>query len=386
VSALTPLALERLTGLGQVDPEEWDRLTAGYPLASHAFLRALETSGCVGPGTGWEPTHLVVRDAGARLVGAMPLYVKYDSRGEFVFDWGWAEAYERAGRPYYPKLVAAIPFTPATGPRFFVEPGATSRRALIEALLQSAQAVATDIGASSIHVLFPTADDGQVLADARYLCRKGCQFHWRNRQYADFDAFLAQFTSEKRKKVRRERRRIREANITFEHVSGNALGATDWDAVFEFYSRTFLRRGRRPYLNRAFFDEISRTMPNQILIVLARFQSRPIATAICFRSATHLYGRYWGSLAEFHSLHFETCYYQGIDYCIREGLEVFEPGTQGEHKISRGFSPTPTWSYHRIFDDDFRAAVDDFLQRETPFVDDYIDDLSEHVPYRKDDG
>lgn len=386
VSPSAPLALERLSSLEDVDPGQWDRLAAGYPLASHAFLRALETSECVGAGTGWEPAHIVVRDPQARLVGAMPLYVKHDSRGEFVFDWGWAEAYERVGRRYYPKLVGAIPFTPATGPRFLVDAGDRSRATVIETLLRGAQTAADDLGASSIHVLFPSADDGAALAEAGYLCRKGCQFHWHNRGYTDFDEFLTQFTSEKRKKVRRERRRIREANIEFEHLSGDELGASDWEAVFEFYSRTFLRRGRYPYLNRAFFDEISRTMPKQIVIVLARFDRRPIATAICFRSQTHLYGRYWGSLAEFHSLHFETCYYQGIDYCIREGLEIFEPGTQGEHKISRGFSPTPTWSYHQIFDENFRAAVDDFLQRETPFVDDYIDDLSEHVPYRQGDS
>jgi predicted N-acyltransferase len=384
MSRARPLALERLSGLGTVAPGDWNALTAGNPFSSHEFLTALERSGCVGAGTSWQPEHLILRDSEGRLVGAMPLYIKHDSRGEFVFDWGWAEAYARAGRDYYPKLVGAIPFTPATGPRLLVRADEPNRTAVIRELLSGALTVASDVDASSIHVLFPATDDCSALAAARYLCRKSCQFHWHNEQYADFDDFLAQFTSEKRKKVRRERRRIREANIEFEHLLGNELAAHEWDAVFDYYSRTFLQRGRHPYLNRAFFDEISRTMPHQIVVILARYAGRPIATAICFRSQSHFYGRYWGSLAEFHSLHFETCYYQGIDYCIRERLEVFEPGTQGEHKISRGFSPTPTWSYHHIFDDEFRAAVGDFLDRETHLVDEYIGDLGEHVPYRKD--
>ena len=378
------LILERRTSLDDVATDEWNALAGDYPFLSHAFLTALERSGCIGGNTTWQPAYLTVRDDTHKLVGALPLFVKYDSRGEFVFDWGWADAYERAGRNYYPKLVGAVPFTPATGPRLLVDPGMPDRAPIARALLNGALGVARDVDASSIHVLFPSSIDCADLQAARYLERKGCQFHWRNHRYVDFDDFISGFTSVKRKKVRRERRRISDAGIVFEHLTADQLTVADWDAVFEYYSRTFLLRGRRPYLNRAFFDELTRTMPKQLVVAIARFDGRPIAAAICFRSRSHLYGRYWGSLAEFHSLHFETCYYQGIDYCIREGLEIFEPGTQGEHKISRGFSPTATWSYHHILDEDFRAAIGDFLDRETRYVDAYIDDLGEHVPYRKD--
>jgi predicted N-acyltransferase len=326
-----------------------------------------------------------VRDDDGHLLGAMPLYVKYDSRGEFVFDWSWADAFESAGLDYYPKLVSAVPFTPATGPRLLTLRGA-DRNAIAQTLLAGVQTLADDIEASTAHILFPDTADRGCLADSDFLPRKGCQFHWTNDGYADFDDFLSRFSSAKRKKVKRERRRIAEQNISFDHLQGDEPSPPDWDAIFQFYARSFLRRGRRPYLTREFFDEIATTMPENLVIVLARYEAQPIATAICLRSENALYGRYWGSLADFHSLHFETCYYQGIDYCIREKLQLFEPGTQGEHKISRGFRPTETWSFHWIRDDEFRAAIEEFLDRETQYVDDYMQHLDGHVPYRKDPG
>ncbi|MGD2167063.1 MAG: GNAT family N-acetyltransferase, partial [Gammaproteobacteria bacterium] len=352
-----------------------------YPFLRHEFLAALEHSGCVGEGTAWHPVHLSARDESGRLVGALPLYLKFDSRGEFVFDWGWADAFERAGLAYYPKLVAAIPFTPANGPRMLLAADSDTV-GVSSALLSACSDLAELNEASSIHVLFPDDRDREILASAGYLARKGCQFHWRNRGYSDFSEFLAEFTSAKRKKVRRERRRIAEAGIMFEHLRADELSPADWEAVFGFYSRTFMRRGRSPYLNRDFFDEISATMPENLIVILARYGTQPIAGAICFRSDTALYGRYWGSLADFHSLHFETCYYQGIEYCINEGLALFEPGTQGEHKVSRGFSPTQTWSCHQVFNAEFRSAIEDFLHRETAYVDAYIDEVDEHIPYK----
>jgi predicted N-acyltransferase len=364
-----------------IDADQWNSLAGDYPFQRHEFLSALEHSRCVGPSTAWQPMHLSATDATGHLVGALPLYLKFDSRGEFVFDWGWADAFERAGLSYYPKLVAAVPFTPANGPRLLLDTDAVSAD-VATALIKACEDLARTSQASSIHVLFPEERDRGLFAAAGYLERKGCQFHWRNRDYADFDEFLAQFTSAKRKKVRRERRRIAEANIAFEQLAADELSQRDWDAVFEFYSRTFMRRGRPPYLNREFFDEIITTMPDRLIVILARYESRPIATAICFRSDSALYGRYWGSLADFHSLHFETCYYQGIEYCIREKLALFEPGTQGEHKVSRGFSPTQTWSCHHVFDEEFRHAIEDFLDRETAYVDAYIDEVDEHVPYK----
>jgi len=378
------LRLDRLADLGQISADSWNALAGNHVFLRHEFLRALETTGCVGARTAWQPCYLTLNEESKGLIGAMPLYIKLDSRGEFVFDWSWADAFERSGREYYPKLVAAVPFTPATGPRLLIHPKA-DRRATAQRLLTGANDFAQEMGVSSIHVLFPDAVDQAVLNGTDYLPRKSCQFHWTNKDFTSFDDFLSRFSSAKRKKVKRERRRIAEADVRFEHLAGNEPSQADWDAIFDFYSRTFMRRGRPPYLNRAFFDAIAASMPENIVLVLARFGSQPIATAVCFRSDDTLYGRYWGSLADFHSLHFETCYYQGIDYCITHGLRNFEPGTQGEHKISRGFSPTTTWSYHKMMDGDFHAAIGDFLDRETQYVEHYIDDVAEHVPYKREE-
>ena len=377
--------LRRITTLDDIDAHRWNALAGDNPFLRHEFLIALERSGCVGGRTAWQPAHLVVEDSAQGLLGALPLYLKYDSRGEFVFDWGWADAYERSGRSYYPKLVSSIPYTPATGERLLLRDSADAP-AVAAQLLRGARELADELGASSLHVLFPTDAQCALLERAGLIARKSCQFHWHNRGYADFEEFLATFSSAKRKKARRERRRIAEAEITFEHLAGNEPTRAEWDAIFEFYARTFRQRGRPPYLNRAFFDEIAATMPQHLLIVLARHRGTPIATAICFHGGDTLYGRYWGSLADFHSLHFEACYYQGIEYCIRTGLQRFEPGTQGEHKISRGFTPQPTWSYHWLADPVFHTAVAEFVVREAMHVDAYMTELDEHVPYRRSDG
>ncbi|MDX1562340.1 MAG: GNAT family N-acetyltransferase [Gammaproteobacteria bacterium] len=370
-----------IDSLSALPAADWNRLTDGNPLLRHEFLLAIEESGCVGAGTAWQPSYLVLRDANERLIGALPLYLKYDSRGEFVFDWSWADAYERAGLDYYPKLVSAVPFTPAGGPRLLVA-GDADNDAVRDALVGEALRFAQDNGVSSWHVLFPSESERRTYQAAGLLERKSCQFHWHNDGYRDFDDFLSRFNSAKRKKAKRERRRIAEAGIYFEHLPGDAVSASDWDAVYEFYSRTFHRRGRSPYLNRDFFDRIVATMPENLLIVLARFDRHPIATAICFRGSDTLYGRYWGSAADFHSLHFEACYYQGIDYCIREKIALFEPGTQGEHKISRGFLPTATWSFHWLKEPAFYDAIQEYLVRETSHVDSYMEHWDAHLPYR----
>jgi uncharacterized protein len=372
----------RIESLREIEASAWNALAGSNPLLRHEFLLAMETSGCVGPGTAWHPSHLLLHEPKGGLVAALPLYFKDDSRGEFVFDWSWADAYERAGLPYYPKLVSAVPFTPATGARLLLHPDASPDAAA--RLVEQAIEMANDAGASSWHVLFPPEAERETFARAGLLERKGCQFHWHNRGYADFEDFLGRFSSAKRKKAKRERRRIAEAGIRFEHLTGDALSAHEWDAVYDFYANTFFRRGRAPYLNREFFDVICRTLPENVLVVLARYEDKPIAAAICFRGGGTLYGRYWGSVADFHSLHFETCYYQGIEYCIREGLERFEPGTQGEHKISRGFTPTPTWSFHWLKEPAFYDAIADYLVRETSHVDSYMAHLDEHLPYRQD--
>jgi predicted N-acyltransferase len=374
------LKIQHWPSIGALDVQAWDALAGDNPFLRHAFLSALERSGCIGRGTAWQPAYLTASDH-LGVAGAMLLFIKFDSLGEFVFDWSWADAYERAGRSYYPKLVAAVPFTPATGPRMLLREGADA--AVRAALLEAARESVVALDASSLHVLFPTEQETEALEAEGLLARKSCQFHWHNDGYQDFEEFLSRFSSAKRKKAKRERRRIAEAGITFDHLRGDEPSAADWDTIFECYSRTFAQHGRPPYLNREFFDEIATTMPEHLVLVVARLERTPIATAICFRGGDTLYGRYWGAVDDFHSLHFETCYYQGIDYCIRSGLQRFEPGTQGEHKISRGFTPQPTWSYHWLRDSSFHAAVANFLRRETRHVDAYMNELDEHLPYRE---
>jgi predicted N-acyltransferase len=276
--------------------------------------------------------------------------------------------------------VAAVPFTPATGRRLLLRDESDTETAAL--LIGAARSIAIDLGASSLHFLFPTERERPILERAGFLTRKGCQFHWSNDGYSSFDEFLGRFSADKRKKAKRERRRVAEAGIGFEHLNGDEVTGSDWAAIIEFYSRTFWRRGREPYLNREFFAAVAAALPKNLVVVLARRHGVPIAAAICFRSSTTLYGRYWGSGEDFHSLHFETCYYQGIDYCIRQGLERFEPGTQGEHKIARGFVPQATWSCHWLRDKELHRAVGSFLARETHHVNAYIDELGDHVPYK----
>ena len=337
----------------------------------------------MGPGTGWLPRHIVVTNAGGALLGALPLYRKSNSWGEFVFDFAWADAYRRAGLAYFPKLVAAVPFTPATGARLLVADGA-NRAEVTGALLDAALAHARDIDASSLHILFPREEEALELQARGLLLRKDCQFHWHNRGYASFDDFLGQFTAEKRKKAKRERRRVAETGISFQFLSGGDISDAQWRDIMSLYGSSFWRRGREPYLNEAFFREIARTLPAQLVVVLAMAQQAAVAVAILFRSDDTLYGRYWGSSGDYHSLHFETCYYQGIDYCIRHGLQRFEPGTQGEHKIARGFVPQPVWSSHWLSDTRFAAAVDRYLDREREHIDQYMDVVEDHVPYRRE--
>ncbi len=372
-----------LDSLNAVSAAEWNRLRgAEHPLLRHEFLLAMESSGAVGPGTGWGPCHLVLRDEAGQLTGALPLYRKTNSWGEFVFDWAWADAYRRAGLRYYPKLVSAIPFTPATTPRLLTDPDGEAEvigRRLLTAAISSARA----LRASSLHVLFPATTEHAPLSGAELLMRKDCQFHWHNQGYGDFDDFLATFTAEKRKKTRRERRRVAEAGICFRRLTGAEMTPELWDEVMPLYASSFWRRGREPYLGQQFFEAIASSLPENLLVILAELGGEPVAVAIFFRSEDVLYGRYWGAAARFHSLHFETCYYQGIDYCIEQGLQRFEPGTQGEHKLARGFVPEETWSAHWLAHPQFAAAVDDYLAQERGYIDRYIGVAAEHVPYRR---
>ena len=371
--------------LADVDAQQWNALVGrGAPFLRHEFLLGLELSGCATPETGWDAHHLLLTDAQGNLTGAMPLYLKPHSWGEFVFDFAWAQAYSRNGLEYYPKLVSAIPFTPASGPRLLSRAhGAPGTAALREKLLAEALQYAADQNLSSLHVLFPDDAQARELAGGGLLLRRDCQFHWRNRGYADFDDFLQTFTAEKRKKARRERRRVAEAGIRFRTLSGAEMDARTWRHVHALHTDTFLRHGHTPYLGVEFFLELTRTLPESIVVHSAWRGAQMVAAAICFRGEDTLYGRYWGASEEHHSLHFETCYHQGIEYCIRAGLQRFEPGTQGEHKVSRGFGPELTWSAHWIADPRFARAIGDYLRREALAVDEYAAQIADHVPFKQ---
>jgi predicted N-acyltransferase len=370
------------SSIDEIDSREWNALHGtDCPFLRHEFLAALEHTGCVGAGTGWEPCPITLSDESG-LAAAAPAYIKSHSYGEFVFDFAWAQAYSRHGRRYYPKLLVAVPFTPATGPRFLVRAG-LDRAAMAKRLLDALESHAASRRLSSVHALFLDEPARAACERAGWLLRRDCQFHWSNRDYASFDAYLETFTAEKRKKARRERRRVAEAGIRFETRFGSDLEGPVLDRVYAFHRDTFRRHGHEPYLTREFFSEAARALGDALMVKLALHRSAPVAAAIFFWSQDALYGRYWGAAADYHSLHFETCYHQGIEFCIERGIRRFEPGTQGEHKVSRGFEPTLTWSAHHITDAGFREAIGDYLEREGGAIDDYAAEVREHVPYRK---
>ena len=369
--------------IADIAADEWNRLAGDeYPFLRHEFLLATERSGSVSPDTGWHPCHLTMRGRDDKLRAALPLYKKDHSWGEFVFDWAWARAYEQAGLEYYPKLVSAVPFTPAPSRRLLLREETDSEAA--SALIEAAIALAKDTDCSSLHVLFPDVENLDMFRAAGLRLRKDCQFHWHNDSYGDFDDFLAAFSSAKRKKTKRDRRRVAEAGITFRRLHGGDLDVETWQIVYRLISMTFMQRGSLPYFGLDFFIEISRSLPDNILVIMAEQQQEPIAAAVFFESDRVLYGRYWGSKGHYDALHFETCYYQGIDYCIDTGKQLFEPGTQGEHKISRGFVPVPTWSAHWLMHPEFFSAIGNYLDEERRHVERYMDAVEAHSPYRDD--
>ncbi len=370
--------------IDQIPVGDWNALVdLDMPFLSHEFLSAMERHGCVGEALGWIPRHLTLRDAAGTLVAAAPCYLKFNSYGEFVFDWSWADAYQRAGVRYYPKLVIASPYTPATGPRILT--ASTPLRAeYTAAIIRGSLSLAEQLDVSSLHWLFTTDQETRSLEEQGLMRRVGCQFHWENQGYGSFDEFLGTFSAAKRKQVKRERRRVREAGIRFRLLSGTEISDGEWTTFHHLYRDTFDKRGGIPTLSLGFFREIGRTMPDNLLLVLAYHQDRIVAAAFDLVGERSLYGRHWGCFADFHSLHFEACYYQGLEYCIERGLKRFEPGAQGEHKISRGFLPTPTWSAHWIADDAFRGAIARFLEQETDGMGDYLAEMHARSPYKKE--
>lgn len=369
--------------IAAIGPGTWDRLACPpgapmNPFVTHAFLLALEQSGSATAGTGWDPAHLTLERDGI-VIGAVPAYVKTHSYGEYVFDHGWAQAFERAGGAYYPKLQVSVPFTPATGPRLLTGNDPAHRPALAEALKQICQRLEL----SSVHVTFEPEDEARALAEAGYLLRNDQQFHWTNEGYGTFEDFLACLSSMRRKNLRRERRQALEAGIEVEHLTGSDLREAHWDAFFSFYMDTGNRKWGTPYLTRDFFSRVGDTMADRILLVMARRNGRYIAGALNFIGSDTLYGRNWGAIEHHPFLHFELCYYQAIDFAIARKLRTVEAGAQGEHKLARGYMPVRTWSSHWITHRGLSDAVERYLVAERARVSEDIEVLREHSPFRK---
>jgi uncharacterized protein len=389
-----PLKAEVIGSVAEVAAHDWDALDGSdHPFLKHAFLDALEATGCVGGDSGWIPAHLVIRDQpSGKLVAAVPQYLKTHSWGEFVFDWSWAQSYQRSGLEYYPKQLSAIPFTPVTGPRLLLASSLQAddtrvddasrhelRDQLAALLLESARHAA----ASGAHVNFTLDEDQAALERAGFLRRHDCRFLWHNRGYRSFDDFLATFRADKRKKAKRERRKVAESGIAFRSLAGEDIDAGLWRTIFGFSERTFLRHGNGHYLNVEFLVRVSTALPGSVVVKVAERAGTPVAAAIFFAGGGWLYGRYWGSAVQEDSLHFEACYYQGIEHCIEHGLQFFDPGTQGEHKLARGFEPTRTTSAHWLEHAGFRNAIARYLERERAAVDDYIAAARQHLPFQR---
>lgn len=381
-----------VSSLSEIGAAAWDGLQAdqpGNPFLSYAFLHSLHESGCASQKTGWLPHYLTIWQQGDLdhegnagesrtgdvLVAAMPLYLKFHSYGEYVFDWAWAEAYRQHHIPYYPKLLSAIPFTPVTGPRLLAR-DAAAKAALLQALNQERDTRA------SCHILFPPEEQAQELIEQGFLLRRGVQFHWLNAQYQDFEHFLSTLEAKKRKNIRAERRKVAEAGVQFRQVRGAQANIDDWVFFQRCYANTYAAHHSSPYLNLDFFLRLAQTMPQNILLIIAQKNDQPIAASLLIHDQHTLYGRYWGALETVPCLHFETAYYQSLAFCIEQGIQCFEGGAQGEHKMARGFLPQTTWSAHWLQHPAFSNAVEDFLQRECKGMALYLDELNERNPFR----
>ena len=364
--------------------EAWGRLSPpNHPFLNADFLPILERHGAAGPECGWVAHHLLASDESGSVVGLLPLYVRGNSHGDFIHDWSWASAYQQLGRVYYPKLLSGLPHTPATGPRMLVAEGpdaAAVRRALIDA----AKAQAAERGVSSWHVAFPDDSETEVLEAAGLLTSHNVQFHWQAERCIDFDGYLARFTAEKRRKVRAERRRVSESGLVLDVRHGDEIDPAEWPVLHSLYASTFEKFNNYAVFSAACFADLAHALGRRMVVFIARDGKIPVAVSLCFRSDEVLYGRYWGCSGHYHSLHFELCFYQGIDYCLREGLQRFEPGAGGEHKIARGFTPTLVHSMHWITDPAMRELIARHLERQGSVVEAYRDEAADHLPFRVD--
>ncbi len=374
------MIIKQINSMTEVDATCWNSLVQDKdPFVCHEFLLALEQSGSVSSKTGWTPQHLLIFEQ-QELIAAMPLYLKSHSRGEYVFDQQWADAYYQSGMDYYPKWVSAIPFTPCAGQRFLIK-HKVNQATVINACFEHIKQLSELHHISSLHCLFPSPGQTHLLAD-QWLLREGVQFQWFNKGYSDFSDYLQTFTSRQRKNINKERRKVQEQGISLDRVSGLTISEQQWQVFFAFYEMTYLKRGQSAYLTIEFFKQLAQTMPEQILLVLARKDNTYVGAALSFIGAQTLYGRYWGCYDEYHSLHFETCYYQGLEYCLEQGLQRFDSGAQGEHKISRGFEPVSTYSAHWIQNSQFAKLIATFLKREQELVHQYKQDCTRQLPFK----
>jgi len=379
-----PTRVRVVASLAEVPAAEWDACAGdANPFVSHAFLEALEASGSATAETGWLPQHILLEDGEGRLIGAVPLYLKSHSYGEYVFDHGWAQAYERTGASYYPKLQAAVPFTPVTGPRLLLRPDAPADAS--ETLIAALTEVARLHKVSSLHVTFPTRGEWEQLGDAGFLQRSGQQYHWENRGYGSFDEFLDALNSRKRKQIRRERRDAHATGLEIETLTGSDLETRHWDAFYRFYRATTDQRWNGAYLNREFFALLHQSLADRCVLILAREGKRYVAGALNLLGRDTLFGRNWGTIGNYPFLHFEVCYYRALDFAIARGLARVEAGAQGAHKIQRGYLPAPTYSAHWIPDRGFARAVENFLARERQAVAAEMEELTQELsPFRRD--
>ncbi len=375
------MIIKVVNGMDQIPAEQWDACAGNdNPTVSHAFLSAMEDSGSVGGETGWIPKHLVLYDTEERVIGAVPLYLKGHSYGEYVFDWGWADAYERAGGRYYPKLQSSVPFTPVGGPRLLLRPdaGPQMKDTLITGLIE----VCEQFGVSSLHVTFPSETEWESFGNHGFLQRTGEQFHWLNNNYQTFDDFLSHLSSRKRKNIRKEREKVVQYGLEFKHLSGDDLTEEAWNAFYDFYCDTSDKKWGQTYLTREFFSLISERMADRIVLIMAFENGLPVAGALNLLGRDALYGRNWGCLEDHKFLHFECCYYQAIDYAIEHGLSSVEAGAQGPHKLQRGYLPMRTYSAHWIRDPGLRDAIENYLRSERQHIDDEIEILTERSPFK----
>ena len=376
--------LEILNKISDVTAPDWNSLLTddAGPFLRHEFLSALEDTGCVGKNTGWQIAHLVLK-YDREIVGAIPLYLKQHSYGEYVFDWSWAQAYEQQGINYYPKVLCAIPFTPVQGSRLLMKPG-LDKTLLYAKLISGLKSLINFNQLSSAHVLFPTKDEVKILSSEGFLLRDSVQFHWYNQGYQNFGQFLSSLTMKRRKNIRREREYVASQNISFRHIPGRATTDQDWEFFYACYANTYFEHRSQPYLNESFFKRWAKYLPENLHLIVAEKNDLPIASSLLVVDAirSKVYGRYWGALEHIPLLHFETAYYQAIEYCISNGIQIFEGGAQGEHKMARGFLPTTIQSAHFIADPRFAKAVEHFLTREHQGIESYVDELAEHSPLK----